>query len=108
SVWWRVPSHRAHPLSYAAERADPMGLGSGGRRWQPGRTHEGEDLVGTWKEQQAIANRWRREVVRIRAEGYRDDLVAIGRIETVHGVAADRPDEAVGDDRCASRAVVVG
>jgi IS30 family transposase len=39
---------------------------SHGWRRQPGRTHEGEDLVGAWKEQQAIADRRRREVVRVR------------------------------------------
>lgn len=37
---------------------------SWGWRRQPRGTLEGDDLVGAWEEQEAIADRWRGEVVR--------------------------------------------
>ncbi len=63
------------------EPIDPLSLLSGRRRRQPGRTHEGHDLVGSGKEKQTIGDRRRREVVGVPAERYRDDLVTTAGLE---------------------------
>ena len=71
--------------------------------------HEGEDPLGTWKEQQAIADRRSREVGLVFAEGMETTSSPLARFRPcTASVASDRPDQPICDDRSAGGAVLVG